>query len=239
MLSMKKTPMRESSVVRSKPAGRERLRHFDGEVTKATSAVADLERSIERLESILVDAAAAHQALQLAIAADGGASLSRYSMGDAPDSEIGRLVMGEETLARAATAAKSALPNAVASLDNARGQVIALEGERNAELNRVVAVLADSEARAYRDAFQEMCRLHDRLAGYARVAQANLGDVQLIIEPLKTPRFALPSLGNQDADPFLRHRPNDITTSEAARTWSTVRERLGADADADLGDLIK
>jgi hypothetical protein len=66
----------------------------------------------------------------------------------------------------------------------------------------------------------------------------NLGDIQLIIDPLKTPRFALPSLGNQDADPFLRHRPNDIVVSDAAKTWSTVRDRLEADAAADLGDLI-
>jgi hypothetical protein len=37
---------------------------------------------------------------------------------------------------------------------------------------------------------------------------------------------------------FLRHRPNDIVANEAARTWSAVRDRLGADPDADLADLI-
>jgi hypothetical protein len=239
----KKTPRGESSaVVRSKPGavGRERLRHFDGEANKAKSAVADLERNIERLESIITDADASHRALQLAIVNDGGVALASYSAGAASaDSEIAKLVMAAENSARAATAAKAALPHAQASLDNARGQVIMLGEERNAELNRVIAVLADSDARAYQKAFEEMCRLHDRLVGYASVVEGNQGDVRLIIDPLKTPRFALPSLGNQDADPFLRHRtPNDIVVSDAAKTWSTVRDRLGADVDADLGDLI-
>jgi hypothetical protein len=242
----KKTPRGESSAVvtsiRSKPTeavSRERLRHFDGEVSKAKSAVADLERRIERLESIIIDADAAHRALQLAIVNDGGVALASYSTGAASaDSEIARLVMAAETSARAATAAKAALPHAQASLENARGQLVSLGEERNAELNRVIAMLADGEARAYQKAFDEMCRLHDQLVGYASVAQANLGDVQLIIDPVKVPRFALPSLGNADADPFLRHRTNDIVVSDAAKTWSSVRARLVADVDADLSDLI-
>jgi hypothetical protein len=242
----KKTPRSESSAVvtsiRSKPTeavSRERLRHFDGEVNKAKSAVADLELRIERLESIITDADAAHRALQLAIVSDGGVALASYSAGGASDdSDIGKLVIGAEVTARSATAAKAALPHAQASLENARGQVISLGEARNAELNRVLAMLADQEARAYQKAFDELCRLHDRLVGYASVVESNQGDIRLIQDPLKTERFALPSLGSADADPFLRHSTNDIVVSDAAKHWTTVRDRLAADVDADLSDLI-
>jgi hypothetical protein len=48
----------------------------------------------------------------------------------------------------------------------------------------------------------------------------------------------LPSLGNADADPFMRSRGSEITVAESARTWATVRQRLETDVDADLSDLI-
>ena len=83
-----------------------------------------------------------------------------------------------------------------------------------------------------------MCRLHDKLVGYSSVAQANIGDVRLIIEPVRTPRFALPSMGSCDADPFLRHSENELTVADAARQWATVRQRLEMDVDADIEDLI-
>jgi hypothetical protein len=73
---------------------------------------------------------------------------------------------------------------------------------------------------------------------YANTTQSNVGDIQLIIDPVKVPRFALPSLGNADADPFLRHRVSDITVADSEKTWNTVRSRLESDPNADLSDLI-
>jgi hypothetical protein len=237
---LKTTPGESSGTVHTaKPDGRERLRFIDGEVRKANDAVADLEKRVERFGSIIADADANHRALQTAIANDGGVALAAYSAGNAPaDSEIAKLVTLAETSSKAATAAKAALPSAEAMLANARLQVKELGEQRNAELNRVVALLADSDARAYQRAFEELCRIHDRLVGYSNVAQASIGDVQLIIDPVKTPRFALPSLGNSDADPFLRHRVNDFTVNESAKSWTAVRQRLEADVDADLSDIL-
>jgi hypothetical protein len=222
-----------------KTVGRERLRFIDGEVSKAKEAVADLENRIERFESIISDADANHRALQLAIANDGGKALAEYAAGKAgADSEIAKLVTLEDSSRKAATAAKAALPGTESMLNNARAQLPRLAEERVAELNRVVARLADADARAYQKAFEEMCRLHDRLVGYASVAQATIGDIQLIIDPVKTPRFALPSMGNSDADPFLRHSVNELTVNAAAKSWAAVRQRLEDDAEADLSDLI-
>ena len=41
-----------------------------------------------------------------------------------------------------------------------------------------------------------------------------------------------------EADPFMRHRESEITVAESARTWATVRQRLEADVDADLSDIL-
>ena len=59
----------------------------------------------------------------------------------------------------------------------------------------------------YEKAFKETCWLHDKLIDNANVAQSTIGDIQLIVENPKIPRFAFPSLGNTDADPF--HRVNE------------------------------
>jgi hypothetical protein len=243
MFSAKKSrdeiPGKVTQLKPAKPEGRERLRHIDREVSKAHDAVAELEKRVERLKSIIADADTHHRTLQLAIAADSGLALARYSEGNADaDSDIAKLVNLADTSAKAATVARAALPHTETMLNDARSQIPALAEQRNAELNRVVALLADADAQAYRKSFEEMCRLHDCLVGYAQVAQASIGDVQLIIDAVKTPRFALPSMGNSDADPFLRHRVNEFTVNASAKSWTAVRERLEADADADLTDLI-
>jgi hypothetical protein len=230
------------SMRRSKPepVGRDRLKHLDVETKKARDAVAEFEQRVHRLESIIVDADAAHKALQQAIAADGGVALEGFATGQAPaDSEIAQLVMTAENSARAATAAKAALPIAVAALDNVRMQVVVLGEERGLELSRVIAMLADDEARGYQRIFDQLGRAHDRLCGYASVAETNLGDIRLIIDPLKAPRFASPSLGNSDADPFLRHQPNPLDIGDAARMWGAVRAALDQDPGADISELLK
>jgi hypothetical protein len=223
-----------------KPAGRERLRHFDTELAKANQAAIEIEGRIQRLERIIKDADSAHQALQTVILIDNGASLASYSSGQATDdSEIGRLVIAADTTARSATAAKAALPAAQASLTSCREQAIRLNEARVAELHRVIGMLADQEARAYVKAFEELGRLEDRLTGYANIAQSNIGDIKLIEEPLKTVRFALPAMGgSKDSDPFLRHRTSSHVTAEAERMWSSVKQRLAADSYADLSDIL-
>jgi hypothetical protein len=237
-----KTEKVASSVRRSKPepVGRDRLKHFDQEVKAAQSAVQEMAERVERLEGIVLEADAAHRALQLAISNDGGVALTSYSAGTSPaDSDIAKLVMAAETSARAATGAKAALPHAQSALENAKAQVIALGAQRVAELNRVISMLADDECRAYKNAFDDLGRRHDRLVGYASVAETNQGDVRLTQSPLAVPRFASPSLGTLDADPFLRHQPNPLDIGDAARMWKEIRGRLELDAGAEISDLIK
>jgi chromosome segregation ATPase len=218
---------------------RERLKFFAGEVDKAHEAIEDLEQRIARLNAIIFEADEGQRRLQRAIEADNGVSLAKYSAGEAkPTEDITKLVSHAQTSSEAATAAKVALPTAQAALENARGQLLSLNEQKNAELNRVLANLADEDARAYDRAFSEACRMHDKLVGYANVAQSTIGDIQLIVENPKMPRFALPSLGNQDADPFMRHSVSPLTVAASTRKWSSIRARLEHDVMADISDLI-
>jgi hypothetical protein len=240
---IRKTPPGESSggITVSKPdrVNRGRLKHFAAGIEKAHEAIEDLEKRVARLSDIIVEANAAQINLQNAINADGGLSLAKYSSGQAKqDDDITKLVSLAQTSSEAATAAKVALPTAEVALQNARSQLVSLGEQKNAELNRVLANLADADARAYERAFNQTCILHDKLVGYANVAQANIGDVQLVVETPRTPRFALQSLGNSDADPWLRHRTSELTVNASTRRWSLIRSRLEADVDADLDDLI-
>jgi hypothetical protein len=241
----KKSPRSESSAVatapkpKPRPAGRDKLRYLDGELAKANAAALEIEQRIQRLGSIIAEAEVAHQNLQVAIVVDGGKSLSAYSAGqETDDSEIGKLVVLADNSARAKAAAQAALPAAQADLQNVREQAIKLNEARVAELDRVISQLADVEAREYEKAFREMCRLHDRLCGYASIQEMNVGDIRRIQDPLKAPRFSTPSFGDSLSDPFLRHQVNDLTVNEAQRMWSSVKQRLEADSDADVSDLI-
>jgi hypothetical protein len=199
--------------------GRERFRFVDGELKRANEAITDLEARVAGLGAIIAESEVNQRNLQAAIQADGGVALAEFSAGRAdPDSDIATLVTLAESSQKAANAE--------------------LRDKRNAELNRVLANLADVDAKAYDRAFTEVCRLHDRLCGFSQVAQANIGDVRLVLQNPSVPRFALPSLGNGDADPWMRHRENELIVAESARTWATVRQRLEADVEADISDLI-
>jgi hypothetical protein len=230
-----------TSVRRAKPepVGRDRLKHLDAETNKAKEAVAEFEQRVRRLEQIVSDADVTNRALQTAIAADGGVALEKYATGNAPgDSEIAGLVLMAEQSTRAATAAKAARPAAQAQLEDVRMQVIALSEGRVAELNRVISMMADEECRAYKRAFENLGRRHDRLVGYASVAEMNQGDIRLTQAPLAIPRFSSPSLGGIDSDTMLRHVVNQLDIGEAARMWGNIRARLEQDAGADVSDLM-
>jgi hypothetical protein len=240
MKSKGSDPLGEAPMPRTiQHAGRERFRFVDGELKRAIEAIADLEARVTRLGAIISEAESNQRNLQGAIQADGGIALAEFSAGKAdPDSDIARLVTLAESSQKAANAAKVALPSTEAMLENARAQAADLREKRNSELNLVLANIADADAKAYERSFNECCRLHDRLVGYSQVAQSNIGDVRLTTSNPTVPRFALPSLGNSDADPYLRHRGSELTVAESARTWATVRQLLEADVNADISDLI-
>ena len=234
-------PRSESSEAVTKPPkpGRERLQHFSDEIANAQNAIEDLEQRVSRFGSIISEAETAERALQSAIHIDGGIALAAYSSGQAnPNDEISKLVAHAKSSGEAATAAKIAKPHTESLLQNARSQLVHLTEQRAAELARVLAMLADIDGRAYQETFDRLGKLHDRLVGFCAVAEGTQGEIYLLHEPLKANRFALPSSGNSDADPFLRHRPSEITINESARAWTAIRDRLQADADADLTDLM-
>jgi hypothetical protein len=232
-----------TSPINKPKQGRERLAFFAAGIAKAHEAIEDLEQRIARFESIITEAQVAHKALQAVVHEDGGRSLAEFSSGKTPDDKISQLVALVKTSREAALAASDALPHTKEALDNARSQLAQLGQDKAAELNRVVAALADADAQTYWQAFQNLGRLHDQLVGYSYVAGQNLmaGEavhVQLTNEPLTAPRFIMPSLGSSDADPELRYSSSHFAVEQAARKWSAVRERLDHDDNCDLNDLL-
>jgi hypothetical protein len=209
-------------------------------LAKANEAVTDLERRVAALENIGIDASAADSALQLFIAQDGGTdALLAHSAGNTmPDDQISILISAAKTTAEAAAPAKAALHLAQNALERARAEVIRLAEEKQAEIGRFMTLLGDETARRYKRAFQECCAIHDELMGFAQ-GTSNLGEIALIVDELRVPRFNLPSLAClNDHDPFLRHRANAYAVDGSAKTWRAVKSRLESDVDADLSDLI-
>lgn len=80
------------------------------------------------------------------------------------------------------------------ALERARAEVIRLGDEKQTEIGRYMTTLADETARKYKAAFEECCRLHDELMGFANRTSQFMGEVAMVVEKLKVPRLNLPSL---------------------------------------------
>jgi hypothetical protein len=202
--------------------------------------VTDIEKRVTTLEDIGIDAIAADRALQNFIAQDGGtdALLAHSSGHSKPDDLIAKLISQAKNTAEAAGPAKAALPVAQDALERAKAEVVRLGEEKNAEIGRYMVQLGDDLARKYKAAFAAVCIAGDRLAGFG--AGAGLYDVTLIVDPITAPRFNLPSLtaGRTEFDPLMRHTGSQLTIGESSKTWAAVRQRLNADVDADISDLL-
>jgi hypothetical protein len=145
--------------------GRDRLRAASDGLVKGQQCVAELEAQFNRLTSIVTAADTAQVTLQAAITADGGVALEAY--GNANNEPIAALIATKENTARAASAAKAALPNVEDMLSKARAEVARLEGVKSDDMIAYLKMRADDQHRAYVKAYNEMCASHDVLCGIA------------------------------------------------------------------------
>jgi hypothetical protein len=112
------------------------------------------------------------RSLQDAIAADGGVSLEAYSNGNASNQPIAKLVANKETTAKAASAAKDALPGVNDMLAKARAEVARLEGVKFDAVIVFLKTRARDEHDTYIRAFRDLCDAYDRLCGIAVAVSA-------------------------------------------------------------------
>lgn len=223
--------------------GRARLRYAAAELAKAKDCVADLEARLDRLNTIISDADAAHLALQEAIAADGGVALEAYGAGRASDQPIAKLVAAKENTAKAASAAKDALPSVQDMLAKVRAEVAKLE---SAKFDAVIVYLkmrASDEHKAYMRAFRELCDSYDRLCGIA-VAVSATGHSDMMTTglpvPIRAPGFNMstgPAHGPSELV-TMGHTASENKVAAWTAKWMQARERLDKDVDAELDDLI-
>jgi hypothetical protein len=227
----------------SKYDGRKRLRAAAKALSEAQECVADLETRFKRLHTIVSDADAAHDALQQAITADGGVALEAYGNGKAGNEPIAALIATKENTARAASAAKAALPNVEDMLAKARAEVARLEGVKFDAMIVYLKTRAADEHRAYLKAFNAMCGSHDALVGIA-VALSATGHSDMMTTgaplPIGVPGFNLntgPGYGPSERA-TMTHSARDDKVEGAKANWMQARERLNSDPNADIDDLV-
>jgi hypothetical protein len=205
------------------------LAECNADIVRARSRARDAEATIERLRQVIDDEAPAAEAVQRAVAADGGAGLSRFAAGK--DGDLAEMVTHSEQAARAARVARGALPRAEQEFREANSEVERLIAPRIKRIEAVLLERADEVARQYRAAFRELCRLHDVLVGAAQGC-ALVAPIDIVISnvPLEVARFNLPALrGGSEFSPFFRHIANPITVNAAADEWAEIGRQLAAD----------
>ena len=223
--------------------GRERLRFAAAELAKACDCVTDLETRLNRLTTIISDADAAHAALQDAITADGGVALEAYGAGNASDQPIAKLVAAKENTAKAASAAKDALPSVEDMLIKARAEVARLGSVKFDAVIVYLKTRAGDEHKSYQRAFRELCNSYDRLCGIA-VAVSATGHSDMMTTPLPMPiRVHGFNMGTGPAHGpselvLLTHTAGEERVASWTAKWMAARERLDKDPDANLDDLI-
>jgi hypothetical protein len=223
---------------------RDVLRSRSAEVTKAEQAIADMAANVLRLETIISDAAEAETALQVAVAEDAGVSLAAFANGEAaPDSEITTRLANAENTARAAVAARVALPRAQANLLNAQEQITHLETQRQQAIRDFLLMLAAEPAREYVATWNKFCSLHDTLVGISNAlpsAASTENDLRMTTTPIVAPRFNLaPIAHSSEFLATMEHFANDHAVQDVAGKWLAGRDRLSNDVEADVFDLLE
>jgi hypothetical protein len=207
-------------------------------LSKAKECVADLETRANRLTAIVADADAANAALQAAITADGGLALEAYGAGNASDQPIARLVSGRETTARAASAAREALPGVQDMLAKSRAEEVRLESARFDAVIVYLKMQASDEHKTFVRAFRDLCDSYDALCGIA-VALAATGHSDMMTTghpmPIQVANF---NMGTGPAHGPSERMVMQHNVADAKIAWMQARERLLADADASLDDLV-
>jgi hypothetical protein len=201
-------------------------------IVRARGRVAEAEATIERLRQVIDDEAPAAEAIQSAVAADGGAGLSRFAAGK--DGDLAEMVTRSEQATRAALVAKAALPRAEQEFREAIVETETLIAQR---AHRVAAVLieqGDAVAKEYVETFKALCRLHDQISGIAQAVTTMVPlDIVLVNAVIEAPRFGcFPALkGGTDFSPFMRHVPIPARIEAAKDQWAERARQLAADPE--------
>lgn len=220
---------------------RDVLRSRSAECLKAQSAIAEMQANVVRLELIISEASEADTALQTAVAEDGAVALTAFAQGEsAPDSDIATLLANAENTARAAVAARVALPRAQANLANAQEQITHLENERQKAIRDFLVLLATDYGRRYVKAWDELCGLHDALVEINAAlppATSTESELRMTTVAIVAPRFNMSPVAH--ASEWLATMEHHFSGNEAVQDkWRAGRERLANDVEADVSDLL-
>ena len=206
---------------------RSKMRGASAALAKVKREEGELEAKLAKMNAIVADADAAEVAFHKAVAEDErGDALFEFADGSAPDGAIARLVVRKDTTAHAAMAARAAAPKLQARLAELREQISSLEHDRGQAVRTYLRSRAQETFDAYDRPWRAVCAAYDRVVGIRRALRVGPS-----VEPLQGPRFDSPERS------AMKHTPGDIAT-QTQGVWEQARQRLEADPDAFVDDLI-
>lgn len=208
----------------STPAGREDLLYWHRQLAEAVADVSEHESAVSRLQAAIAAGDAAEASSVGALLANRGKALERE-----------RTVDAEYQIAHGRIAAK-ALPRAEEELTTARAEVDRLRAEVVNAAKRELLKEAASVVGEYRRKLSEVHAVYDRLVG---IHGALLGDAMM--RPIEAPVFKLTPYAEVGIDIHGSVEPSGDprrATLKATAAWQNALDRLVADPEAQIGDLI-
>jgi hypothetical protein len=170
-------------------------------------------------------------------------ALEAYGAGLASDQPIAKLVEHKETTAKAASAARDALPGVQDMLAKPRAELVRLESLKFDAIIIYLKTRAKDEHEAYLRAFNQLCRSYEQLYGIA-VGLAATGHADMMTTgapvPIQAPGFNMgtgPGHGPSELV-TMTHLAGEAQVADFTAKWMNARERLIKDADANVDDLI-
>jgi hypothetical protein len=154
------------------------------------------------------------------------------------ETEIGKLVAAADYKGKKAAAARATMPGVQSQLAAARAEVMRLDHEREKAVLEYLTMRANEAAAKI---FAALCRQHDSLVGISAALSSGDfgGEIAMVTTPLVVPNFNLPALSN-GAEYFatLTHLATERTVQDASSAWFAARNRLNANPEAEIDDLI-
>ncbi|HEV8032616.1 MAG TPA: hypothetical protein VGP42_16510 [Stellaceae bacterium] len=216
----------------------------DAALSDGREHLAEAEQRVVRLREIIADEVPAREARQQAVAADPDA-LARFGGGEKP-ARITALIESAENAARAATAAREAMPRAEEVLRQASEALGQLVEARRRAVDEVLIAEADAVGVEYAAAIERVMALYERLHGIDAAVGGKLAFAAP--EPQEMPRFRLRSLparpvrqldGNLGTmfSPFIRVVPDNKRIAGHAIAWGRAVSALVDNPHVDISGL--
>jgi hypothetical protein len=215
----------------SEPVERSIMRDMVAKLQAAQAGVAKAERKVSQLEHAVAVGAKTDAAFQ---SLDSAESLERIASGDMSDTDVSAMLLRQQ----AAKTAQALLPAARQQLEAGRAAVAHLDKQVHTSVVNLLTLEANKVAKRYLAAWIELKHNHDLLLGISHAlppSESHMDTIARDADGIDVPGFKLPALGNAFR---LEHRLNEAKVERTRQTWQDAVDRLMADPDANVTEIL-